>query len=323
MRKYSQSYITKKSVCQGFESKQVGCAAEEGVILHQYFSDEKIEEKEGVKGSIYRDNFQPFNFDHDFKKLEAEALDFKKNNNQWFGENWNYEKELNADLTIHDVSEKITGILDRLKIEDKKAIIADFKTGQQEVNVLDINSIFQSILYSYLVFKNYIDVKEVKFIWIYTRKNGYLKEVKFKRSDLDFITSHIYFKIKLTKEVGLKKSYLCSFCDKSTTCPIIVKEINKIITDDEKADYKTCLLLEGVLKKRKEEIKKEHENDSSFYSVSNSYYVNIKDINLEQFDIIKEKMKDMRITKKELELFKENGFNIEERKSRKFNFRRL
>jgi len=322
MFKYSQSYLTKKSTCNGFKSAGTSSQAEEGVILHAFYANQQLEQVDGIYGATYRDTFNPFKFDHNLEELKEEADQFKLDNPQWFTSDWVVEETIDADLTHFDISENVTGILDLYKIEGKKATIADFKTGQQEVDLRNLETLYQAIQYSYLIFKTNINVDTVTFIWIYTRKDGFTKDITFKRSDLDFIKATIYFKIKMSKEAGLKATKICNYCVNANTCPVINQQLNLLLEGDLKPNYDTCLLLENIIKKRKEELKDSVKDQKKYFTISSSSYILLDNLTQDQYNQIKSKLKPIRVIKKDIETFTKAGFKIVEKKSQRFNHKR-
>lgn len=320
--RYSQSKITSKNKCSNFKGAGSSLASETGTILHSYFSDEEIAEVGGVKGSYYRGVFSPFLFKHDFEALKEEADMFRERNpewfNQWTDKKWSYEEQIDAEFNLFNCKTELTGILDRLSIQGDRAIIADFKTGTVEVDVTNLDSIFQAILYSFLVFKKYPFVKEISFYWIYTRKGGKIKEVSFSRKDREFIKTNIYFNIMLTEKVGLKESVICSYCANISNCPIMNQNLLLLEKGELKADYNTYLKLENSIKAKKEELKDSVRQEKRYFSDVTKHHVDAKSLTHEQFMKLQDKIGKISINKKELQEFKDLGLKIEETKSLRF-----
>jgi len=328
---WSQSALTSRTKCKGFVNTTKYPATERGTILHNHFSDEPIEVKDGKKGSVYRGRFTPFHFDHDYDKLALKAAKWRQNNPKWFNvegqpPRWLYERYLIHYFEMYDVSVKVDGFLDRLHVSNRRAIIADFKTGQHMVDTNDPKSFYQAIQYAYLVFCEYPFVDTVDFIWLYTEL-GERKNMSFSRDDLDAIKTEIYFKVKLTEYIGYRFCSACSFCDqkKNGTCPLINSDVTKFAANPNniKDDYEYITLLESELKRRKEEIKEVARPQKKWFTTYQTYRLDLgamieQPLTEEQREMLLKKVKTVTVKKDELDEFKQAGFAIKQVTSERF-----
>lgn len=213
--------------CKNFgfaKHKKTPIFLEKGSILHEMLENMGVTGlfTYNKKGSEYYGKVTLYVHEHPFSEYEEVIKEYFNDNKDLF------VKGIPELKFIKDFNEKyaIRGAIDRTIFNDLKTevLAIDWKSGQSDVSMVDldnINSIVQAVVYCWYLFTEYKTLQKATFRWEYIEM-GKTRSISFKRSQLQYLKSLIVLYIFNLENGGLKINPSCAFCCNKLTCPLIL-----------------------------------------------------------------------------------------------------
>jgi len=224
---YTVSKIKRLLSCSDFANNPKGSIPmTRGSLLHSML-ELGIDNYDAV-GSEYRGTYSKYNFmnEIDVKELEKIAKIYMFDHTEYFTNKWIKEKEINC---VTKSGYKISGIVDAMLINETSAVLNDWKSGISRANPNNELDIFQGIFYSYIIFKSYPSVTDVKFNFQYIEsETNEFVSLNYNINDLSKLESIIERYIFALKFTGVRVNYKCSWCNNKSTCSQLNKEASTL-----------------------------------------------------------------------------------------------
>lgn len=297
---YSPSKIKKQLTCQGLESAP-NPNMERGTILHDMLSGAEYSRT----GSSYRGKVKKYEFDHDFEELEALALDIKAQYPDIIAE---YEAEIEVNTIINSPLNgeyQLSGIIDRFLVSDQQAHIVDWKSGRTRIDTKNIVDSLQAIVYSYLIFCMYPQVKDIVFEYIYIDAD-YSEEVRFNVAEKPVLRQIIDSLVTSTSFVGFNVGEHCKYCQRADKCPLVDSYLQQTMYKE--IELETLKLYKKVITQaldlRKETLKQTSDGLLSMRKINYNY---VSKSNLQAEDLLDLLPDEVKINKLKADELKKKG----------------